>query len=1028
MVHPLVDDANRTLGLYQMRKRILGKDRKAKARDKFGQGVVDLGVVMVGTTGEHDAVTAMVLDPLKSLLAHGLDILVEARIGLKSSVDGGIDLGARDLGSTHATATGLRIGHTVDGEHLVQTALELGFIVIGHKRVQELDVLLANLVDIERQRRGVTHDDGAVIAVASRRILLALPAHARHPDEVDIAVDEVHHVAVAHLGRIAHALGRHGLDARLVGLLARLVGQLHAKAQARKERVPEGVVLVHVERAGDTDGAARGLVGAQHLAVKQQLVFLFEEVRGLGLLLFVAGALLAAVAGNEAPAAAKVVDGKLAVVGATAAADMLLRHGEVRDVLGRKDGRGAVGAGAIAGEQGRTVGAHAAGDIGAHGVNTGELLKRTQRGVGHKGTTLDDHLTADLLGVAQLNDLEQGILDDGIRQAGRDVAHRGAFLLRLLDARVHKDRAAAAQVDGGLGMDGGIGKRAHVHVHRDGEALDKAAAARRAGLVEHNVLDDAVLDAQALHVLAANVQDELDAGQECLGAAQVRDGLDLAGIGLEGLDEQCLAVARGGHVADGAAGGDVVVEIGHDDLGRAQDVTVVVAVPGVQQLAVLAHERGLHGGGTGVDADEHAAGVAFELALGDDFLVVAVLELSKVLVGGKERIQALDLGTLRVAQAVDGLDKPRERAELVGLVRHGGAARHKQVSVLGHDTVFLVQVEREVEAVAQLGEVLQRAAQEGDVAADGTAARQARDGLGHDGLEDGGGHVLGTGALVEQRLHVGLGKYAAATGDGIDGGGVGRELVKAARVGVQQGCHLVDERARAAGAGAVHALLDAVVKVDDLGVLAAQLDGDIGGRDEGLDGTLAGDDLLDKLQVEPLGQQQAARAGDGAGHLGRRQHGRSALEQISGAGADVGVVALVLGVNDLVVVVEHGELDGGGAHIDAQVQVTAGGLGVENRAFGGVGGGYGLSGGSGLASDGRLPCRVLGIGNCLGNFLDSSGRSLLRGIRHGGRGLACGSDHTVLDALDEFAHLFLLLVVGLNGCGGVDRVLELQIQ
>ena len=335
---------------------------------------------------------------------------------------------------------------------------------------------------------------------------------------------------------------------------------------------------------------------------------------------------------------------------------------------------------------------------------------------------------------------------------------------------------------------------------------------------------------------------------------------------------------------------------------------------------------------------------------------------------------------------------------------HGGAARHKQVGVLGHDTVLLVQVEREVEAVAQLGEVLQRAAQEGDVAADGTAARQARDGLGHDGLEDGGSHVFGAGALVEQRLHVGLGKDAAAAGDGIDGGGVGRELVEAARVGVQQGCHLVDERARAAGAGAVHALLDPVVEVDDLGVLSAQLDGDIGGRDEGLDGTLAGDDLLDKLQVEPLGQQQAARAGNGAGHLGRRQHGRSALEQVAGAGTDVGVVALVLGVDDLVVVVEHGELNGGGAHVDAQMQAAASVLGVEDRAFGGLAGGYGLSGGGGLASDGRLPCRVLGIGNCLGNFLGSCGRGLLRGIHHGGRGLACSSDHAVLDALDEFAH------------------------
>lgn len=251
--------------------------------------MIDLGVVMVGTAGEHDAVAAVVLDPLKGLLAHGLDILVEARVGLKGSVDGGIDLGARDLGSTHATATGLGVGHAIDGEHLVQATLELSLVVIGHKRVQELDVLLANLVDVECQRRGVAHDDGAVVTVAGGRILLALPAHARHPDEVDIAVDKVHHMAVAHLCRVAHALGRHGLDARLVGLFARLVGQLHAKAQARKERVPEGVVLVHIERARDADGAARGLVGAQHLAIKEQIVLLFEEVGCLGLLLFVAG-------------------------------------------------------------------------------------------------------------------------------------------------------------------------------------------------------------------------------------------------------------------------------------------------------------------------------------------------------------------------------------------------------------------------------------------------------------------------------------------------------------------------------------------------------------------------------------------------------------------------------------------------------------------------------------------------------------------------------------------------------------------
>ncbi|EJN84928.1 hypothetical protein HMPREF1129_2503, partial [Actinomyces naeslundii str. Howell 279] len=38
--------------------------------------------------------------------------------------------------------------------------------------------------------------------------------------------------------------------------------------------------------------------------------------------------------------------------------------------------------------------------------------------------------------------------------------------------------------------------------------------------------------------------------------------------------------------------------------------------------------------------------------------------------------------------------------------------------------------------------------------ADGTPAGQARDGLGDDGLEDGGGQVLPCGTLVDERLEV----------------------------------------------------------------------------------------------------------------------------------------------------------------------------------------------------------------------------------------------------------------------------------
>ena len=267
-------------------------------------------------------------------------------------------------------------------------------------------------------------------------------------------------------------------------------------------------------------------------------------------------------------------------------------------------------------------------------------------------------------------------------------------------------------------------------------------------------------------------------------------------------------------------------------------------------------------------------------------------------------------------------------------MRHRGARRHEQVRVVRHDAVLLVQVEREVEATAQLGEVLERAAQEGDVAADGAAAGEAGDGLRHHGLEDRGGHVLRTRALVEQRLHVRLGEHAAAARDRVDRGRTRGELVEPARIGVEQRRHLIDERTGAARARAVHALLDTRIEIDDLGVLAAELDRDVRLRDQGLDRALGGDDLLDELEAEPLRKQKAARTGDGARHLRLGHELRGAFEQIARACAHVGVMPLVLGVHNIVRIVEHGELDGGRPHVDAEVERTACALGIPDGAVG----------------------------------------------------------------------------------------------
>ena len=147
------------------------------------------------------------------------------------------------------------------------------------------------------------------------------------------------------------------------------------------------------------------------------------------------------------------------------------------------------------------------------------------------------------------------------------------------------------------------------------------------------------------------------------------------------------------------------------------------------------------------------------------------------------------------------------------------------------------------------------------------------------------------------------------------------KLVQAGSIGLKQRCHLVDERTSATGTGTVHALLDAIVEVDDLGVLATELDGDVGLRNERLDGTLRGDNLLNKLEVKPLGKQHAARTRNGHTHACTAQHALGALEQLACRGADVRVVTLVVGIHQVVIGIDDGKLHRGGAHINAQTKV-----------------------------------------------------------------------------------------------------------
>ena len=227
--HPLVVHAQVALQVAQVRDGILGEHGHAKARDELGDGVVYLVVDVVGTPCQDDAVGVVLLDPLEGLLALRTHLVLEVEINLPRAVDGVVDFLLRRV-----RELGMLLLALLD-QVLVQALLEGFLVVVGDERVEEVRAARAQLVDVELERLGIAHDDRAVVVVVRARVLLALPADARHPDEVYVALEQVHDVTVRELGRVARVFGRHRLDARLEGRLRGRLGQLDTVAELREE-------------------------------------------------------------------------------------------------------------------------------------------------------------------------------------------------------------------------------------------------------------------------------------------------------------------------------------------------------------------------------------------------------------------------------------------------------------------------------------------------------------------------------------------------------------------------------------------------------------------------------------------------------------------------------------------------------------------------------------------------------------------------------------------------------------------------
>lgn len=140
-----------------------------------------------------------------------------------------------------------------------------------------------------------------------------------------------------------------------------------------------------------------------------------------------------------------------------------------------------------------------------------------------------------------------------------------------------------------------------------------------------------------------------------------------------------------------------------------------------------------------------------------------------------------------------------------------------------------------------------------------------------------------------------MGEHGAARDDGVDRAGLEGERAHVGGIDVEHERDGVAESARAAGARRVHALLEAAAQVDDLGVLAAELDRGVGFRVGGFEGAGGGDDLLDEGNPELLGDADGRRSGEGDANVCVAEAVLHVVDDAREGASDVGVVPVVAG-------------------------------------------------------------------------------------------------------------------------------------
>ena len=693
MEGPLVEHV-RFLHGYAVKDAVLGHDRKAERGGKAVNAVRDLGINMVGSAREDHHALAVCPRPFQRRIALSAHFGTIIRIGGKAAVHGAAHLGAAD-------------GRIEFLQHRQQRAHERPAGIDVQIGIEE--VCLREVVHVGMEQFGIVGNDRAVVVVVPR-LFVHIVGQAGIENRIDARCKQLLDMPVHDFCRVAGGVGRDRELPRLVGLARGEPGHDDLKAERGEERVPQRRKLIHPERKRQTElAAAPGDPGQS----RKPFAFPRKEVRRV-VGFADAEPALALVARDEALTVAEAVDRQAAMV-LTAAADRRLRR--VCKMLQRVgiQERALVKPHRI---ERRAVCAHHARDRGAHDIGAELVFKGAEHRVVEKRAALHHDGRTEIFGGIGADDLVNGVLDDADRQPCRNVGDRRAVLLRLLDRRVHEDRAARTEIDRRAALQPLAGEVLHAVAHRTGKGLNKGAAAGRACLVEHDGVDRAVFDLEALDVLPADIEDKIDVGAKMLCRRVMRQRLDQPRVGMERMPDEILAVAGDGTarnrdaVAAGTADGKQLLP--HERDG----VAAVGIIIGIENFLVFGDQHKLGRGTAAVNAEPCTPAVALDIPLSDRRRRMACAEGGERLLVREKRRQTV----LRAAHFRGAVREALRQRVAVGRLAvrrvHCRAERNGIERIFGQNAGGLIEVQRLAEALDKPLTIVQRTAEKHDLARD----------------------------------------------------------------------------------------------------------------------------------------------------------------------------------------------------------------------------------------------------------------------------------------------------------------------